>query len=71
MHCLLGSLLDWHVVEVEAFGRKPPNAGNQFRVKTERWNPADPGAVTGSATFNSFFASVRRAHGKGPGVHLC
>ena len=62
-------LTDWHIVEVEAIG--PTINGNQFNVKTVRSNPADPGAVTGSATYNSFLSSIIRAHGKGKGVHLC
>ena len=64
------NLPDWHIVEVEVFG--PTNSlGNQFAVKTVRSNPADPGAVTGSATYNSFLSSIIRAQGKGSGVHLC
>ena len=64
------SLRDWHIVEVELFGPTKPN-GNQFSVKTVRCNPADPGVVTGSATYNSFLSSIYRASNKGPGVHLC
>lgn len=64
------NLPDWHIVEVEVFG--PTNSlGNRFAVKTVRSNPADPGAVTGSATYNSFLSSIIRAQGKGSGVHLC
>ena len=64
------NLPDWHIVEVEVFG--PTNSlGNQFAVKSVRSNPADPGAVTGSATYNSFLSSIIRAQGKGSGVHLC
>jgi len=64
------NLPDWHIVEVDVFG--PTNSlGNQFSVKTVRSNPADPGAVTGSATYNSFLSSILRARGKGEGVHLC
>ena len=64
------SLPDWHIVEVDVFG--PVNSlGNQFSVKTVRSNPADPGAVTGSATYNSFLSSIMRAGGKGQGIHLC
>ena len=64
------SLPDWHIVEVDVFG--PINSlGNQFSVKTVRSNPADPGAVTGSATYNSFLSSIMRAGGKGQGIHLC
>jgi len=66
------SLLDWHIVGVEVFG--PTSSGpkeNQFTVKTERKNPASPGAVTGSATYASFVSSLLRVGGKGPGLHLC
>ena len=64
------SLTEWHIVEIELFGPMKPN-GNRFSVKTVRSNPADPGVVTGSATYNSFLSSILRAHGKGAGVHLC
>ena len=47
-------LSDWHIVEVEAIG--PTINGNQFNVKTVRSNTADPGSVTGSATYNSFLS---------------
>merc|ERR1711884_19567 len=46
-------------------------AGNKFSVNTVRRNPANPGAVTGSATYASFLSSLLRAGGRGPGVHLC
>lgn len=58
-----------HVVEVALEG--PPNAhGDRFRLDLARYNPADPGAVTGSATYASFFASLLRAHGAGDGIHF-
>ena len=63
----------------------PVNHGDQLLVhkgvfefrRPVRWetavfrNPADPGAVTGSATYASFVSSMLRAQGKGQGVHLC
>lgn len=69
--CLISDpdLHDWHIVEVEALGAKV--AGRDFQVHTVRRNPADPGAVTGTATYASFFSSCVKARGKGPGVHLC
>ncbi|CAL4076173.1 unnamed protein product [Meganyctiphanes norvegica] len=69
--CLIAdpSLRDWHIVEVEVLG--PKVAGRDFQVHTVRRNPADPGAVTGTATNASFLSSLVRAGGKGPGVHLC
>ncbi|XP_045583336.1 aspartate dehydrogenase domain-containing protein isoform X2 [Procambarus clarkii] len=62
-------LTDWHIVEVEVTG--PEIAGKNFSVKTTRNNPADPGAVTGTATYASFLSSMVRAGGRGAGVHLC
>jgi predicted dinucleotide-utilizing enzyme len=44
-----------HIIRVIAEG------ANGFRVETERVNPSSPGAVTGTATFASFFASLLRA----------
>ncbi|KAG7162754.1 L-aspartate dehydrogenase-like, partial [Homarus americanus] len=69
--CLISDpkLTDWHIVEVEVTG--PKIAGKNFSVKTSRNNPADPGAVTGTATYSSFLSSMVRAGGHGPGVHLC
>jgi hypothetical protein len=64
------SLLDWHIVEIEAYGPVSAN-GNQFSVKTVRSNPANPGEVTGSATYLSFLSSILHASGKGKGIHLC
>eukprot|EP00656_Telonema_subtile_P030436 TRINITY_DN33405_c0_g1_i1.p1 TRINITY_DN33405_c0_g1~~TRINITY_DN33405_c0_g1_i1.p1 ORF type:complete len:257 (+),score=63.12 TRINITY_DN33405_c0_g1_i1:238-1008(+) len=64
--------LEAHVVEIEAFGNMRPD-GTQLVVKTQRINPAAPGAVTGTATLDSFVSSVVRA-GRiplGDGVHLC
>lgn len=65
------TMKDWHIVEVDAWGPGDIEAGKAFRVHTERWNPADFGAVTGTATFNSFLSSLKNALGRGPGVHLC
>ncbi|KAK4292971.1 hypothetical protein Pmani_034294 [Petrolisthes manimaculis] len=69
--CLISDpmLRDWHVVEVDVTG--PVVAGRTFNVTTTRNNPADPGAVTGSATYASFLSSLVRSGGRGPGVHLC
>lgn len=61
---------DWHVIEVTVEGPVGP-AGNKFSVSTVRRNPANPGAVTGSATYASFLSSLLRAGGRGSGVHLC
>lgn len=46
-----------HVVDVELRG--PPGAtGQSFAVHTHRENPAQPGAVTGSATVTAFWRSL-------------
>uniref|UniRef100_A0A8C5FPG8 Aspartate dehydrogenase domain-containing protein n=2 Tax=Gadus morhua TaxID=8049 RepID=A0A8C5FPG8_GADMO len=46
------ALRDYHVVEVEVSG------AHGFSVHTVRRNPAQLGAVTGSATYNSFWHSL-------------
>lgn len=51
------SLADMHVVEVELSGPPGPT-GQSFAVRTRRENPAQPGAVTGSATVTAFWRSV-------------
>lgn len=48
----LSSLADYHLVEVEVTG------SDGFSVKTVRRNPAKLGAVTGSATYSSFWSSL-------------
>ena len=47
----------WHIIRVDVAGTKLPN-GAQLTISTERKNPADTGAVTGSATYASFASSV-------------
>ncbi|XP_063396529.1 aspartate dehydrogenase domain-containing protein-like [Mytilus trossulus] len=64
-------LENWHIVEVETWGPGSVENNTAFHVKTVRKNPAKVGAVTGSATYASFFSSILGAHGKGPGLHLC
>ncbi|KAK1878091.1 putative L-aspartate dehydrogenase [Dissostichus eleginoides] len=59
------ALSDFHVVEVEVTGP----AG--FSVHTVRRNPAKLGAVTGSATYNSFWNSLLVCKGHGGRVYLC
>ncbi|XP_014864652.1 aspartate dehydrogenase domain-containing protein isoform X2 [Poecilia latipinna] len=59
------ALKDFHVVEVEATG---PDG---FSVHTVRRNPAKLGAVTGSATYNSFWNSLLICRGHGGRVYLC
>ncbi|XP_038609048.1 putative L-aspartate dehydrogenase [Tachyglossus aculeatus] len=66
------SLVDRHVVEVEVTGPPGPG-GRSFSVRTRRENPADPGAVTGSATLGAFWTSLLVCCGRSPepGVQLC
>ncbi|XP_045056173.1 aspartate dehydrogenase domain-containing protein isoform X1 [Desmodus rotundus] len=64
------SLTDMHVVDVELSGPPGPT-GRSFAVHTHRENPAEPGAVTGSATVTAFWRSLLRAEGgmsQGPGA---
>ena len=63
--------LDAHVITVDVRGDAPPGGGAPFRVLTERYNPAPPGAVTGAATFAAVFSSLLAAHGLGAGLHMC
>lgn len=62
--------LNAHVISIDAKGKPLPD-GNCLRVFAERTNPAAPGAVTGTATFNSFFSSLKEARGRGAGTFLC
>ncbi|KAK6466733.1 putative L-aspartate dehydrogenase [Huso huso] len=64
-------LTDWHVVLVEVTGPEFEGSGRSFTVKTERRNPAKLGAVTGNATYQSFWSSVLVCQGHGGKVHLC
>jgi aspartate dehydrogenase len=64
--------LEAHVITVEAVGKAGSSSGGRpFRAFTERYNPAPPGAITGSATYASFLSSLLAAGGRGSGVHLC
>ncbi|XP_005590073.1 aspartate dehydrogenase domain-containing protein isoform X1 [Macaca fascicularis] len=66
------SLTDMHVVDVELSGHPGPR-GRSFAVHTHRENPAEPGAVTGSATVTAFWRSllVCCQLPSRPGIHLC
>ncbi|KAL4658286.1 putative L-aspartate dehydrogenase [Arapaima gigas] len=58
-------LSDYHMVELEVTGV------NGFSVTTVRRNPAQLGAVTGSATYKSFWSSLLVCRGHGGRVYLC
>lgn len=64
--------LESHIIEIDVVGPAPEGAdpSRPFRVQTMRYNPAAPGAVTGSATFGSFLSSLVRCRGMRGGVHL-
>uniref|UniRef100_A0A8D2DZ24 Aspartate dehydrogenase domain containing n=1 Tax=Sciurus vulgaris TaxID=55149 RepID=A0A8D2DZ24_SCIVU len=66
------SLTDMHVVDVELKGPPSPT-GRSFTVHTHRENPAEPGAVTGSATVTAFWRSLLGCCqlSSRPGIHLC
>ncbi|XP_037111562.1 putative L-aspartate dehydrogenase [Syngnathus acus] len=59
------ALSDYHLVEVQVTG---PDG---FAVHTARRNPAQLGAVTGNATYNSFWNSLIVCKGHGGRVYLC
>ena len=59
-----------HEVVIEAEGAPGPS-GDRFTCRTVRHNPAAPGAVTGSATYASFAASLRAARARQAGLFLC
>ncbi|PRP84651.1 hypothetical protein PROFUN_07901 [Planoprotostelium fungivorum] len=65
--------LQAHVIDIEVEGKSNPGTPKEdiFHVMTRRYNPAKPGAVTGSATFVSFLSSLAQAHSRSSGIHLC
>lgn len=60
-----------HLVEIEAEGHPKPDGSAPFSVKTVRYNPAAVGAVTGSATYASFWSSLKRVGTNQNGAYLC
>mgnify|MGYP001325204056 FL=1 len=61
--------LSCHVVRLEVTG--PETAEGRFRLYFQKENPAAPGAVTGQATYDSFFNSILQATANTPGIHFC
>jgi aspartate dehydrogenase len=59
-----------HDTTVEVVG-SAPGSESPCRITTTRINPAADGAVTGNATYASFFRSLMRAKGRGVGMHFC
>jgi aspartate dehydrogenase len=67
------SLADCHIVEIELTGPEKIIGDKKqvgFHLKTIRTNPAEIGAVTGTATFLSFLSSIKRAKGYTTGIHV-
>eukprot|EP00298_Acanthocystis_sp_HF-20_P006707 c16483_g1_i1.p1 GENE.c16483_g1_i1~~c16483_g1_i1.p1 ORF type:complete len:306 (+),score=148.65 c16483_g1_i1:24-920(+) len=56
-----------HNIDIEVQGVGEPG----LNVLTHRVNPAKAKAVTGSATFHSFYASLLFAKNRGKGFHIC
>ena len=71
--CLIAdpSMVNWHVIEIHVKGI-PRKDGLAFETTTIRRNPANFGAVTGSATYGSFCNSLLQAQNQhGIGFHMC
>jgi len=73
--CLIAdaALDDRHVVEIELTGPEITINENKqlgFHLKTIRTNPAQLGAVTGTATLLSFVNSIKCAKDRTPGIHV-
>ncbi|MBU52138.1 MAG: hypothetical protein CL920_25885 [Deltaproteobacteria bacterium] len=61
--------LEYHITEVNLWGPKSEDSG-RFCLEMKRINPAAKGAVTGNATYRSFWNSVRRCFDAGDGIHF-
>lgn len=61
--------LEHHITEVTLLG--PNDGGPRFELYLRRSSPAGAGAVTSSATFDSFWKTLRGALEPGEGVKLC
>lgn len=55
--CII-SLTDRHDIEIEVLGHFDEKANRSFKCTSIRSNPALVGAVTGNATYASFFNSI-------------
>jgi len=61
--------LNHHITEVSLYG--PGKEDERFSLDLIRKSPAGAGAVTSSATFDTFLMSMLQAVGKGQGLHFC
>ncbi|XP_065190350.1 aspartate dehydrogenase domain-containing protein-like [Sycon ciliatum] len=59
-----------HVITVDVTGPIPASGGLPMTVQTVRTNPAIPGAVTGLATYISFYSSLLLANNRPVGVQF-
>ena len=59
-----------HCIEVICTGKAPAGRTDPFEVKSQRYNPCHPTAVTASATYPSFYASLLNTAlpGRGRGI---
>lgn len=59
-----------HCIECVCTGKAPAGRTDPFQVKSERYNPCHPTAVTASATYPSFYSSLLNTYlpGRGRGV---
>ena len=64
--------LEAHIIDVEVTGKALAGRSDPFTVRSNRYNPCDPNAVTASATYQSFLSSlINAARPRGPGIHFC
>ena len=61
--------LEHHVTEVSLLG--PESAGPRYSLKLVRSSPAAIGAVSSTATLDTFLSSALAARDRGQGVHFC
>ncbi|MFT7519400.1 MAG: aspartate dehydrogenase [Kiritimatiellia bacterium] len=61
--------LEYHIIEVILLGPSRDD-GKRFKLQLTRTNPAAYGAVTGTATYHSFFNSLVLSEGAGSGLHF-
>jgi predicted dinucleotide-utilizing enzyme len=61
--------LEHHITEVVLLG--PETGGPRYSLELCRSSPAAVGAVSSSATLDTFLSSTIAAHGCGDGVHYC
>jgi hypothetical protein len=60
--------LEHHITEVELLG--PDTGGPRYSLLLRRTSPAGVGAITSTATLDTFLDSMIQAQGAGPGLHL-